>query len=280
MCTITSLQQKRYRQYLEPGELYDVPESTLRYQREKQTFQSADSLLDGASRSAPTDSDIVAASEEGILQNAEEAAQHQGNRSDRYSEESGQSAASDIGEPEASEEFFDCQGETTGEFRSTRDFHPSDDGGGRDDDDVKTYINKWPSEKLPNLGVSKAQAVLLILTYVVHAGLTWSQIDGLLKLINTICGIDVVADNKYLFRKMWQCKMDTLNAQFFCKKCFKYLGSRNRKETSHTFTCSTCKVPRSVRSLLAQGSSSFLFSTSRSCLRPQFHLPPGHCIIN
>lgn len=43
-----------------------------------------------------------------------------------------------------------------GEFRSTRDFHPSDDGGrdtddggGRDDDDVKTYINKWPSEKLP-----------------------------------------------------------------------------------------------------------------------------------
>lgn len=59
-----------------------------------------------------------------------------------------------------------------GEFRSTRDFHPSDDGG-RDDDDVKTYINKWPSEKLPNLGVSKAQAGLLILTYVVHAGLTW-----------------------------------------------------------------------------------------------------------
>lgn len=126
-----------------------MPESTLRYQREKQTFQSADSLLDGASRSAPTDSDVVAASEEGILQNAEEAAQHRGNRSDRYSEESGQSAASDIGEPEASEEFFDCQGETTGEFRSTHDFHPSDDGGGRDDDDVKTYINKWPSEKLP-----------------------------------------------------------------------------------------------------------------------------------
>lgn len=135
-----------------------MPESTLRYQREKQTFQSADSLLDGASSSAPTDGDVVAASEEGILQNAEEAAQHRGNHSDRYSEESGQSAASDIGEPEASEEFFDCQGETTGEFRSTRDFHPSDDGGrdtdddgggGRDDDDVKTYINKWPSEKLP-----------------------------------------------------------------------------------------------------------------------------------
>lgn len=225
---------------LEPGERYDVPESTLQYQRGKQPFQSAKPHRDGASSSVSTDDDAVAASEEGVFRNTGEAAQHRGNHSSGCSEETDESAGSDIGEPDVHEQFFDCQGERTGEFFG--EFLLNDNGGRDDDndDDVKTCINKWPSEKLPNLAVSKAQAVLLILTYSVHAGITWSRIDELLKLINIICGIDVVADNKYLFRKMWRSKMDALNAQFYCKKCFEYLSAENRKEASQTFTCSVC----------------------------------------
>ncbi|KAL1468326.1 hypothetical protein MTO96_041555 [Rhipicephalus appendiculatus] len=82
--------------------------------------------------------------------------------------------------------------------RSDQDCASDASDHGEEDDDVESFFKKCGHEKLQNQDINKAQAMLLVMAYVVYAGLTWSQVDGLLKLIITLCGTTVLPETKYL----------------------------------------------------------------------------------
>lgn len=59
------------------------------------------------------------------------------------------------------------------------------------------------AEKTPhNLQTTKAQAVVPILTYIIHASLSCIQVDGRLKLVNSSLGCEVLHATKYMLRKI------------------------------------------------------------------------------
>ncbi|KAH9384556.1 hypothetical protein HPB48_026564 [Haemaphysalis longicornis] len=159
-----------------------------------------------------------------------------------------------VSDSEHADDFFDCTD-------SADDSTPFDCG----DEDIKHFFEKCAHEVLPNSAINKAQAILLVLTYVVFAGLTWTQVDGLLKLINTLCGAEVVPRSKFLFRKMWQRHKDSLSAHFFCETCFSYLGARDRKDRAHCFSCASCGDcdRKSVSSLLTKGCFFLVFDIGK-----------------
>lgn len=70
---------------------------------------------------------------------------------------------------------------------------------------------------------TEAQALLLILAYTVSAGLSWEQIDGLLRLINALFGQIVAPKSKFLFRKIWKrSHSDMVDFHFFVKNATTY----------------------------------------------------------
>ncbi|KAH7950725.1 hypothetical protein HPB52_000179 [Rhipicephalus sanguineus] len=110
-------------------------------------------------------------------------------------------------------------------YRSDQDCASDASDYGEEGEDVESFFKKCEQEKLPNQEINKAQAMLLVMAYVVYAGLTWSQVDGLLKLNNTLCGTAVLPETKYLYRKMWEKRMGSLGVHFYCQRCDCYLGS-------------------------------------------------------
>ncbi|KAL1418328.1 hypothetical protein MTO96_025974 [Rhipicephalus appendiculatus] len=150
--------------------------------------------------------------------------------------------------------------------RSDQDCASDASDHGEEDDDVESFFKKCEHEKLPNQEINKAQAMLLVMAYVVYAGLTWSQVDGLLKLINTLCGTTVLPESKYLYRKMWEKRMGSLGVHFYCQRCDCYLGSGDIKDRSRKLTCSQCKVTHPVNQLFSQGSFFLIFNLKQHLL--------------
>ncbi|KAL1472106.1 hypothetical protein MTO96_023173 [Rhipicephalus appendiculatus] len=74
-------------------------------------------------------------------------------------------------------------------------------------DDFSEYLGKLSEETISHQSTTKAQVLLLVLAYVVTAGLTWTQVKGLLTLLNALFGEVVVPSTTYLLRKMWKKKM-------------------------------------------------------------------------
>lgn len=78
----------------------------------------------------------------------------------------------------------------------------------------------FSSEKLPNLGTSKAGAVAMAMSFAVAHGLTWMALGDLCVLINSIAGTDVLPRNKYGFRKLWSArKADLVETWYLCHVC-------------------------------------------------------------
>ncbi|XP_077498751.1 uncharacterized protein LOC144109845 [Amblyomma americanum] len=305
--------RKRYRQYLEPGQPWDVPRQTAYNDELKRARRAHASNVDSATQGDESD-------------------HAHGSRCSDSSSHSGDDTSCVDGS-EAPDDFFDCHEQAIGDVdhpvgskpvELCNNGHPanedemasvSDVGGSAEDsppnsgestsftdvgerseggtpntdewasfseagesgeggppneeepasfrerdENFRRYFEECAKETLPNRAINKAQAILLILTYVVHAGLSWTQVEGLLKLINTLCGSDVLPDTTHMLRKMWETEMDSLQVHFFCQVCFGYFGSKGRKETTHTFTCMHCNTTQTVRRLIARGDFFLIFN--------------------
>ncbi|XP_045913156.1 uncharacterized protein LOC123975596 [Micropterus dolomieu] len=68
---------------------------------------------------------------------------------------------------------------------------------------------------------SRAEALLMIMTYAARHQITGSALDDLLKLINHLFGQDVVPGSKYAFNKVFQNNIDKVEFHFYCKACQK-----------------------------------------------------------
>lgn len=72
-----------------------------------------------------------------------------------------------------------------------------------EDEIVSSSFSKLPTEKIPNLGTSKAGATAMAMSFCVAHGLTWAALRDLAKLVNNIAGMEVLPRSQYMFRKLW-----------------------------------------------------------------------------
>ncbi|XP_064479913.1 uncharacterized protein LOC135393391 [Ornithodoros turicata] len=122
-----------------------------------------------------------------------------------------------------------------------------------DNIDIAEFMEEY-SETLPHQTTTKAQALLLILTFVVTAGLSWTQADGLLKLINALLGDKVLPNSKYMLRKLWnKNKRGILDLHYLCEACEAVLA-QSSKTTEKSLTCHICSTKYDVADLTAAGS--------------------------
>ncbi|KAH6921979.1 hypothetical protein HPB50_007191 [Hyalomma asiaticum] len=77
-------------------------------------------------------------------------------------------------------------------------------------------------DTLPGSSTTKEATVMMIMAFVITHGLTWAALDDLLKLIDGLFGFkeSVLPKSKYLFRKLWCTRMQTVVKHFFyCDAC-------------------------------------------------------------
>ncbi|KAH9374913.1 hypothetical protein HPB48_022962 [Haemaphysalis longicornis] len=138
-----------------------------------------------------------------------------------------------------------------------------DEGEAEECDSFQQFFDKLSEETLPHQTTTKAEAFLLLLSYVVTAGLTWAQVRGLLILINTLFGINVVPGTTYFFRKLWKDKKEALKLHFFCQSCHGYIGQIARATGTQSITCGFCEKKSTFQSLMRAASFFIMFDLKK-----------------
>lgn len=242
---------KQYRRYLEPGEPCRIPKQTAHYQRKIQG-QQHDEDDESADLSENEHESVVSAS------NVADSAPSDPAHADLASSPS----VSNASPPESDrDEYFDS--DHMDESDSSAHCDADEDCASLEDCELRDYMEKCSAQTLPNQAITKAQALLLILTYVVHSGLSWSQMEGLLVLVNTLCSTEVIPQSKYMFRKLWKDKMQSVGMHFFCTTCLAYLGVKNATHASQGFTCTPCQASFTPQQLTKKGSFFLIFDLRR-----------------
>nr|XP_054929013.1 uncharacterized protein LOC129385866 [Dermacentor andersoni] len=187
-------QRKRYRQYLQPDSNVQVPRQTREYVLKRAKSSTAASQTNLANLSSPS-ADLT------NIDSNENEADHLGQTdlaSESYARESTSAYVSNVeGTNECASEIG-SRDECSSAFESNNDddadSQPENAAEGSEhealeDDEFDMYFTKLSEEYLPNQTTTKAQALLLVLAYVVTSGLTWTQLQGLLPLINALFGV-------------------------------------------------------------------------------------------
>ncbi|XP_050027377.2 uncharacterized protein [Dermacentor andersoni] len=281
----------RYRRYLEPNSTDQVPKQTLSSIAKRAKTRSASKVV-APNKQAAT---IVCAKDSPVHRTASvsEDASRDGNLSmlpdmaaSCLDDEPPMPYASNTCErderdedecsvPAPSVAMQDVGSETEEEADHTQVQHDSEgDSAAEDcdteqfglDDAPEQYFLKLSKETLPSQSTTKAEALLLILAYVVSAGLTWAQIRGLLILINALLGSNVVPGSTYFFRKLWKDKKELIKLHFFCHTCHEYLGKFSRSEENVSVTCQSCGMEKTLQSLKHSGSFFLMFDMRQRML--------------
>nr|XP_054928515.1 uncharacterized protein LOC129385659 isoform X2 [Dermacentor andersoni] len=134
------------------------------------------------------------------------------------------------------------------------------------DDDFMKYFAKLRRETLPDQATTKAEAFLLVLTYIVTAGLTWAQVQGLLTLINVLFGEKVLPCTTYSLRKLWKSKKEALRVHLYWQACHKYLGLSCDAKNKYTVTCASCGAEKRLQELMSSGSFFLMFNLKQQLL--------------
>jgi hypothetical protein len=109
----------------------------------------------------------------------------------------------------------------------------SDNNVSDNDSDQNNMFNN--NDKIhPSLECSKSDCLLLILCFFLRHNLSWTALEHLLLLINTILGSVVLPNSKYLFKKVFQPDNQPI-LHYFCIKC-NVLAENNDKKNN----CKNC----------------------------------------
>lgn len=268
---MSSQDRKRRKRYLEPGAEYVVPRQTLWRQGKISALAFAPGNSDGASRNQPLreSSDMQSSNDEAYGQSSDDSSielesGHQGQGVPDVNREvpfDTQSSDDDDGNPELS----DDERQDSARFGAVTAAASEDLGEDEFTDDDMVYLEEtYGRYTLPGQRTTQAQALLLILAYVVSAGLSWQQIDGLLRLINVLFGEDVAPRSKYLFRKIWKhTQKEMVDIHFFCEKCHDVLEVHKMPYRQSAIRCSRCDLSSTTTSLVLEGSFFITFSLKK-----------------
>ncbi|XP_040073719.1 uncharacterized protein LOC115316991 [Ixodes scapularis] len=94
------------------------------------------------------------------------------------------------------------------------------------------------------------------------AGLSWTQTEGLLKLVNTLFGILVAPKSKFLFRKVWkQNQRGMVDFHFFfCERCSRAFGVCKAPIQGKNMRCSQCSTLYKAEEMVADGTFFIIFN--------------------
>lgn len=86
-------------------------------------------------------------------------------------------------------------------------------------------------------------AMLMIYTFSVEHGLTWTATEDLTRLVNRIAGKNVLSPSKYIFKKKFS-KISETNpiTHIICHFCDRYLGKLSCVKESNLNVCPNCKT--------------------------------------
>ncbi|KAL1419664.1 hypothetical protein MTO96_025011 [Rhipicephalus appendiculatus] len=193
--------RRRYRQYLEPGSSVQVPRQTLanaaKRAKNSSTSQSSSHFQDDASQNSTSSNNNQSARDgsshgDSVNSASFQCASEKPTQSSSCIDEVSASDTSDSETMDCSLEDPDdnCANDPDNNCANDPDDNcANDDASGSDaPNDFSEYFAKLSGETLPHQRTTKAQALLLVLAYIVTAGLTWAQVRGLLILLNTLFG--------------------------------------------------------------------------------------------
>lgn len=273
-------ERKRYRQYLQPDSDAQVPRQTLQYVLKRKKGSTPADQVNLSSQSVEDDS----------AQYQDDAAENSGPAHTNLASDvnvgastsaraSGEERDSDEGtikiddtyddSSNSSDEFtsaFELSGDRLEEEEVCDDADSEPEDSPQDtesdclgQDDFNGYFAKLSEEHLPHQATTKAQALLLVLAYVVTSGLTWTQVQGLLILINALFGEQVVPSSTYAVRKLWKSRKEALRIHLYCQACHGYLGKHCDARGNDKIICASCGQEKKVRHLMSTGSFFLIF---------------------
>ncbi|KAL3171890.1 hypothetical protein MRX96_013469 [Rhipicephalus microplus] len=102
-------------------------------------------------------------------------------------------------------------------------------------------VADFGTKTLPGSATTIAVAIVLIMSFIAAHGLSWSAVDDLLKLVEALFGFEKcgLPQSKYLLRKLWSAKCDSVRKYHYCcSQCGKLLDISSDK--IH-LTCNVCR---------------------------------------
>ncbi len=96
---------------------------------------------------------------------------------------------------------------------------------------------------------TRAEAVLMVMSYAARHNITGTQLDDMLKLINSLFGKEVLPRSKYMFNKIFKNNSDIVEFHFYCKTCKIYIGTQEDIKDKNITEYVNCKTPQ-IQTLL------------------------------
>ena len=146
---------------------------------------------------------------------------------------------------------------------SEEDGHSDSD---EEDDDGGFDADETLNEPLcAGIGTTRAEALLMVMSFVMRYALSSAALVGLLKLINEIFGRQVLVATKFLCQKIFKNRSFSMVFHFYCQHCFSLVCSYTHQHARpQNIPCPQCQRPCLVTNLL---SSNFFVTTN---LKNQF----------
>ncbi|XP_075735380.1 uncharacterized protein LOC142776150 [Rhipicephalus microplus] len=114
-------------------------------------------------------------------------------------------------------------------------------------------IADFGTKTLPGSATTIAVAIVLIMSFIAAHGLSWSDVDDLLKLVEALFGFEKcgLPQSKYLLRKLWSANCDSVSKYHYCcSQCGKLLDISSDK--IH-LTCNVCRSTVKVSDVKSGG---------------------------
>ncbi|XP_033126933.1 uncharacterized protein LOC117124703 isoform X2 [Anneissia japonica] len=158
---------------------------------------------------------------------------------------------------------------------STEEDDPEDSSD--DQDELGTFVvDDSLNEKLcVGVDTTRAEVLLMVMTFVMRHCLSSVALVDLLKLINEIFGKAVLLSSKFLFDKVFQSKSLNFKFHFYCTHCFSFVstyddGMDNRLHNER-MPCPECRRDCTVKKL--SDNNFFITSGLKSQVKTLFETP-------
>ncbi|XP_031733820.1 uncharacterized protein LOC116400228 isoform X2 [Anarrhichthys ocellatus] len=121
---------------------------------------------------------------------------------------------------------------------------------GEDEPVRETGFDKDMDSVLMSAGTTtKAEALIMIMSHAARHNITGTQLDDLLKLINTLFSKEVLPRSKSLFNKVFQNNSESVEFHYYCKTCKVYIGTKGDIKDKNIAQCSICSTLIEINSM-------------------------------
>ncbi|XP_064462352.1 uncharacterized protein LOC135372820 [Ornithodoros turicata] len=137
---------------------------------------------------------------------------------------------------------------------------------------MTNFLNEFGDETIPHSTIKKAEAVALVTAFAAGHSLTWTALDHLLRLVNTLFGHEVVPRSIYMLRKLSTPKEGRdLRHHYYCEDCSMILDDYGEA----MLTCSVCLQSYDQKKLRDAGN----FFTILDFTRQMQHVVKKNCDV-